>query len=112
MHKATTVMALVALLTVVVAGVAYAATIEGNANDNYLEETCKGDTMYGRGGNDVLKGGSGNDRITDKKGKDKLLGQGGRDTLNAKDGNRGDLLKGGGGKDRVIKDRQDKARSI
>jgi hypothetical protein len=54
MHKVTTMVALVALLTVVAAGVAYAASIVGNANPNYLTETCKGDTMYGRAGDDVL----------------------------------------------------------
>ena len=54
MHKVTTMVALVALLTVAAAGVAYAAMIEGNAFNNYLRETCKGDTMYGRAGNDVL----------------------------------------------------------
>ena len=94
MPKVTTMVALVALLTVLAASVAYAATIVGNANNNYLRETCKGDTMYGRAGDDVLDadncggetdvlyGGRGNDwlLVADHDARDILVGDKGFDT--------------------------------
>jgi hypothetical protein len=43
-------MALVALLTLVAAGVAYAAVREGGPGNNYINETCENDTLIGRGG--------------------------------------------------------------
>ena len=100
MRKATTMAALVALLTVAVAGVAYAATIEGNANDNYLEETCKGDAIYGRDGQDVL------DANNCGRDTDVLHAGRGNDWLLANDGDNRDVLYGGKGFDTCVVDRR------
>ncbi len=100
MHKATTVAALVALLTVLVAGVAYAATIKGNANDNYLEETCQRDAIYGRGGQDVL------DANNCGRDTDVLYAGRGNDQLLANDGDDRDVLYGGKGFDTCVVDRR------
>ncbi len=103
MHKTTTMAALVALLTMVAAGVAYAATMEGNANDNYLEETCKGDTMYGRGGGDVLDANNcGSDT-------DVLYAGRGDDWLLANDGDNRDVLYGGKGFDTCVVDNREES---
>ena len=98
MHKVTTMVALVALLTVVAAGVAYAAMIEGDENANYLRETCKGDTMYGRAGNDVLDA---NDCGMDL---DVMYGHRGNDLLLANDGDIRDILAAGAGFDTCVVD--------
>ena len=103
MHKTATMVALVALLTVVVAGVAWAATIEGNANDNYLEETCKGDTVYGRGGEDVL------DANNCGRDTDVLYAGRGDDWLLANDGDKRDVLYGGKGFDTCVVDSRDES---
>ena len=103
MHKATTMVALVALLTVVAVGVAYAATVEGNANDNYLEETCEGDTMYGRAGDDVL------DANNCGRETDVLYAGRGDDWLLANDGDARDVLYGGKGFDTCVVDRRAEA---
>jgi Ca2+-binding RTX toxin-like protein len=100
MHKATTMAALVALLTVLVAGAAYAATIKGNANDNYLEETCKRDAIYGRGGKDVL------DANNCGRDTDVLYAGRGNDQLLANDGDNRDVLYGGKGFDTCVVDRR------
>ena len=103
MHKTTTVVALVAILTMVAAGVAYAVTMEGNANADYLEETCKGDTMYGRGGADVLDANNcGSDT-------DVLYAGRGDDWLLANDGDNRDVLYGGKGFDTCVVDSRDES---
>lgn len=75
MRKAVMMMALMALLTLAVAGVAYADRITGNDRANTLFESRGNDTIYGYGGGDVIDannfsgetdrgyGGSGADRI-------------------------------------------------
>lgn len=98
MHKATTMMSLVSLLAMIAAGVAYTATMEGDANDNYLEETCRGDTMYGRGGGDTLD--------ANNCGRDTYVLYAGRgdDWLLANDGDRRDVPYGGRGFDTCVVD--------
>jgi Ca2+-binding RTX toxin-like protein len=98
MRKATTMVALVGLLTLMAAGAAYAATIVGNANDNYLKETCGTDTMYARAGDDVLD--------ADECGRDfeVMYGDNGRDLLLAADGDTRDILSAGKGFDTCVVD--------
>ena len=104
MRKATTMVALIALLTIGAAGAVYAATIEGNANDNYLRETCGTDTMYGRAGDDVLD--------ADECGSDfeVMYGHNGRDLLLAADGDARDILSAGRGFDTCVVD--DRSESV
>jgi hypothetical protein len=98
MHKVMTMVALVALLTVGAAGVAYAATIVGNANGNYLRETCTGDTMFGRAGDDVLDADNCGGET------DVLYGDRGNDWLLAADGDTRDILAAGRGFDTCVVD--------
>ncbi len=94
MRKATTMVALIALLTMGAAGAVYAATIEGNANDNYLRETCGTDTMYGRAGDDVLAGRAGQNFLTGGAGADRFVfsGTGRADTVTDFNRAEGDAL--------------------
>jgi Ca2+-binding RTX toxin-like protein len=92
------VLGLALLFVLVVAGVAYAATIKGDANDNYLKETCKGDSMYGRAGDDVLDA---NNCVKDT---DVLYAGRGSDWLLANDGDARDVLNGGKGFDTCVVD--------
>ena len=75
MRKSVMMMALMTLLTLAVAGVAYADRIQGNDRNNTLFESRRNDTIFGYGGDDVIDannysgetdrgyGGSGDDRI-------------------------------------------------
>ena len=101
MRKLAFVLGPAILFVLVVAGVAYAATIEGNAKDNYLKETCKGDTLYGRAGDDVL------DANNCGRDTDVLYAGRGSDWLLANDGDARDVLYGGKGFDTCVVDRQE-----
>ena len=93
MRKAVMMMALMALLTLAVAGVAYADRITGNDRNNTLFESRGNDTIFGYGGDDVIDannfsgetdrgyGGSGDDRIlvNDNDRLDAAVGGGGYD---------------------------------
>jgi Ca2+-binding RTX toxin-like protein len=105
MRKTVVMMALVALLTVVAASVAYAAVKEGNAGDNYIRETCRDDTLIGRGGNDTLDANNCGDDV------DRLKGNAGNDRLLANDGDTLDRLRGGPGFDTCVVDRRFEALS-
>jgi Ca2+-binding RTX toxin-like protein len=103
MHKAATMVALVALLTVVVAGVALAVTktcttvpCTGTSADDVLKERIgdgKRDVIYGLRGNDRLRAG----RYTSDT--DELHGGRGNDRLNVLDGDFRDRAVGGRGND-------------
>jgi Ca2+-binding RTX toxin-like protein len=98
MRKTVMLMALVALFTLVAASVAYAAIREGNAENNYINETCGNDTLIGRGGNDVLDANNCGPDV------DRLKGGAGNDWLLANDGDRADRLRGGPGFDTCVVD--------
>jgi hypothetical protein len=104
MRKTVMMMALVALFTLVAASVAYAAVREGNAGNNYINETCGNDTLIGRGGNDVLD--ANNCRPDVGPDVDRLRGNSGNDWLLANDGDTSDRLRGGAGFDTCVVDRR------
>ena len=81
----------------------------GDAGNDQLEGSTRGDLIIGgtghdllRGGsgNDVLFGGSGNDRIYGRGGSDALFGEGGRDAIFGGTGT--DTLSGGSDSDRFL----------
>ena len=79
----------------------------GTANDDRLKERRgdgKGDTIRGRGGNDVIRA----DRYD--RDVDLLYGGAGRDRLNAQDGDGRDKLRGGPGRDVCYVDEGDTTR--
>ena len=98
MRKTAMMIALVALLTLVAASVAYAAVKEGNNRDNYINETCGDDTLIGRGGDDTLDANNCGDD------EDILFGNAGNDRLLANDGDREDDVNGGRGYDTCVVD--------
>ncbi len=93
---------LVAMLAMVLATatVAYAAVKNGNANDNYIRETCGTDTLRGYGGDDTLDANNCGDDV------DRLAGGSGNDRLLANDGDALDGLSGGPGYDTCVVDRR------
>lgn len=91
MKRNTMMIAVVAaLLVVLTASVAFAATRVGNDGPNRLVGTAQNDTLRGLGGNDRLRGLGDSDR---------LFGNGGRDVLLG--GNDSDRMVGGKGNDRI-----------
>ncbi len=98
MRKTVMMMALVALFTLVAASVAYAVVREGNEGNNYLNETCGNDTLFGRSGNDVLDANNCGPDV------DRLIGGWGDDWLLANDGDTSDRLRGGPGFDTCVVD--------
>jgi len=77
-----------ALLLALVAGVAYAGTIEGTNQDDILIGTAIQDTILGKAGDDTISGLGHTDT---------LLGQFGNDTINGGPGH--DILRGNDGDD-------------
>ena len=100
MRKAVMMMALMALLTLAVAGVAYAERITGNDRNNNLFESRNNDTIYGYGGDDVIDA----DRY--KGDVDRGYGGSGDDRIYVNDNDRLDAAVGGGGYDVCIVDRR------
>jgi Ca2+-binding RTX toxin-like protein len=98
MRKTGLMVALVAVMAALFATAAYAATIEGNNNNNVLHETAGSDILRGFGGNDTLDANNfGGDE-------DILRGGSGNDVLLANDGDSMDLLFGGPGFDICVVD--------
>ena len=93
MRRPTMGLILMAVMVALLAGVAYAATIEGTPNDDILRESQRNDQMYGFDGeDDLLANFDGADT-------DVLRGGRGPDSLDAKDGDGRDSLIGGKGFD-------------
>jgi hypothetical protein len=106
-----------ALMLVLTAGVAVAATIIDCPNILDTQNcmgTPKGDVMTGTDEDDVIRGRGGRDRINDaaKQDVDTIAGNGGNDTIDVREGNGGlnnrDLVDCGTGRDRVFFDDGDK----
>jgi hypothetical protein len=98
MRKTVMMVALVALFTLVAASVAYADVREGGPGNNYINETCENDTLFGLGGNDVLDANNCGPDV------DRLRGGSGDDWLLANDGDTSDFLRGGAGFDTCVVD--------
>jgi len=95
-RRAVVAVALALLMAACLAGVAWAATLVGNAGDNHLTGTAEKDVIYGMAGGDAidgrgkaddLHGGRGNDEILGRSGNDHLVGGRGYDELNSHNGN-------------------------
>jgi serralysin len=83
-------MSLVSIVTLLAAGVAWAATVDcvaeefscvGTKNDDTLNGSDEGDYMYGSSGDDLLLGNGGDDELLGYKGRDTMRGGQGRDTV-------------------------------
>ena len=99
-HRAALVVAVLASLTLTLAGPAQAKRMLGTKGSDRIVGTAKADVIKARGGNDRVKGGRGRDR---------LRGGRGADRLNAVDGLRDRLVRGGPGKDVCRVDPTDRA---
>lgn len=103
MRRVTLLIAVVATATMIAAGVAIAAVIDGGIGDDVLTGTDSLDTIKGYGGNDTVFGAAGNDEIDGGEGDDTLYGNdedqtiGGDDTIYGASGS--DNLLGGDGAD-------------
>ena len=75
----------VALVMLLAAGVALAATVMGTADDEELVGTRYADTISARGGDDSARGLRGADEISGGNGEDVLRGGGGDDLLRSED---------------------------
>ena len=98
MRKTAMMIALVALLTLVAASVAYAAMIQGNDRSNTLGETRGNDTMYGYAGDDEL------DANTYSGDADRAYGNADDDLILVNDNDRLDAAVGGFGFDTCVVD--------
>jgi Ca2+-binding RTX toxin-like protein len=100
MRKAVVMMALMALLTLAVAGMAYADRITGNDRANTLFETRRNDTIYGFGGGDVIDANNFSGET------DRGYGNAGNDRILVNDNDRLDAAVGGSGYDICVVDRR------
>lgn len=110
MRRTAKVLAVVALMVALSAGVAVAASLTGTPDRDVLDgsgrsETISGlggyDTLHGNGGGDTVKGGAAADEVNGGVGADKTYGNAGNDYLfDAPDDDR-DVLYGGSGRDNV-----------
>jgi Ca2+-binding RTX toxin-like protein len=86
MRTTTILITLMSVMVVVFAGVALAAVINGNDNDNHLVGTPRDDTIKGFGGDDRIDGGQGgDDTLFPGSGEDRVRGAQGKDVINAVD---------------------------
>jgi Ca2+-binding RTX toxin-like protein len=122
MRRTVALLATLAVLLVLGSGVALAALVEGDDQNNTLTGTPKADTIrgfggddtiHGRGGPDTIYGDSGNDALYGDdtlyggKGEDLVYGGPGDDTLYVIDLYYTDTVDCGPGHDRVVADFQD-----
>ena len=92
-------LASVVLVVLLAGGVALAANVKGDENDNVLPGTESRDTINPFGGNDVVYALGGNDDVRHSYGDDKILGGSGNDTLRG--GFDNDEIWGGPGRDLI-----------
>jgi hypothetical protein len=114
MRRVTMMVAAMALMVGLFAGVAYAATIEGTSANEILLESDRNDTMFGRGGSDEVDAGAfGPDGflIQTDPDRDEANGNAGRDAVFTDDGDGRDTANGGSGDDACIIDPNDTATS-
>jgi len=96
-RRMTMLIAVMGLMVMMFAGVAFAAVKVGDAGPNRLVGTAENDTLKGRGGADTIIG---------KGDSDRLYGGRGRDHINARERGRAedDLVDCGRGRDTVLTD--------
>src|SRR5829696_8427440 len=81
MRKAILVLASVALAVLLASGIAFAATVKGDGNDNVLTGTPNRDVINPFGGNDTVYALGGNDDVRHSYDNDKIWGGSGRDLI-------------------------------
>lgn len=96
---AVTIVAVVAALIVMSAGVAAADNFKGTKKDDRLVGTNKADRINGLGGNDSIFGKPGNDTLIGREGNDLLVGNEGNDEMMGGTGR--DELQAGNGDDEL-----------
>jgi len=96
-RRMAVLIAVMGLMVMVFAGMAFAAVKVGDAGPNRLVGTAENDTLRGRGGADTIIG---------KGDSDRLYGGRGRDHINARERGRAedDLVDCGRGRDTVLTD--------
>jgi Ca2+-binding RTX toxin-like protein len=99
MRKPILVLASMALAVLLASGVALAANIKGDENDNELTGTKSRDTINPFAGNDTVYALGGNDDVRHSYGNDYIFGGSGDDTLRG--GFDNDVIWGGPGKDLI-----------
>jgi len=99
MRKSVLLVASIALAVLLASGVALAANIKGDENDNELTGTSSRDTISPFAGNDTVYALGGNDDVRHSYGNDYILGGSGDDTLRG--GFDNDVIWGGPGKDLI-----------
>jgi Ca2+-binding RTX toxin-like protein len=99
MRKTISVLASVALAVLLASGIALAATVKGDENDNVLTGTPNRDVINPFAGNDTVYAKGGNDDVRHSYGNDKIFGGSGNDTLRG--GFDNDEIWGGPGRDLI-----------
>src|SRR5918995_1039334 len=79
LRRVTLLAAVVVVMTVAVAGSAWAAVRVGDGGPNNLVGTLGSDELYGLGGNDTLNARAGNDYLAGGRGNDSVSGGAGLD---------------------------------
>lgn len=112
MSAARLTAAIAVVVSLAVAGIAWAADLTGTTGRDHIKGTQSADTInalagndevHARGGGDTVNGGPGRDEERGGKGKDTLNGDDGRDNL---DGGKDDDTLNGGADDDKLKDRR------
>jgi Ca2+-binding RTX toxin-like protein len=110
MRRVTMLLAAMAVMVTLFAGVALAAAIEGTSAGEILIESDRNDTMFGRGGRDEVDAGAfgpnGFLLDTDPE-RDVANGNGGNDVVFVDDGDGRDTANGGRGNDVCFSDPND-----
>ncbi len=97
MNRATKIVLITAMLMILSAGVAVAATFtcttttcNGTSNNDQITGNILDQTFNAKAGNDIVRAGGGDDIVYGQTGNDRLTGEGGCETLNGGQGS--DLL--------------------
>ena len=110
MRRVTMMLAAMAVMVLLFAGVALAAAIAGTSARDILIDTNRNDTMFGRGAGDILDaeafGPNGFLLDTDPE-RDVANGNGGNDLIFVDDGDGRDTANGGNGDDTCFSDPND-----
>jgi Ca2+-binding RTX toxin-like protein len=114
MRRVTLMLAAMALMVGLFAGVAYAATIEGNVDPEILIDGNLDDTIFGRGGGDEIRAdafGPQGFLLDTPRDTDEANGNAGDDLIVTDDGDGRDTANGGNGDDICVIDANDTATS-
>ena len=100
MRRVMLLLAAIAIMVVLFAAVAYAATIEGTSEGEVLLESSLNDTIYGRGGADEIYASFAFNGVESDK--DVVYGNKGGDYIDVADGDDRDTAIGGAGNDECV----------